>query len=237
MYADFRHRMPLRVRWAEVDKQGVVFNAHYLLYCDVCVTEYWRAVGVQYPDDFVLKGSDLFVRKSTVEYLSAAYYDDELEVCGRIARLGNSSMRFVVEIYRRRQYEAVLITAELIYVLHRTGVTYAAADFARNARADSSVRDHRTRGWQRMRIELGDWESMRQWAEPLRFAVFVEEQQVPADIELDSFDRSICACGRFRCRAAKRSAPAACCLTGTSGAWPWRSRRAAAASVARCSSP
>ena len=29
---------------------------------------------------------------------------------------------------------------------------------------------------------------MRQWAEPLRFAVFVTEQQVPADIELDSFD-------------------------------------------------
>ena len=111
MYADFRHRMPLRVRWAEVDKQGVVFNAHYLLYCDVCVTEYWRAVGVHYPDDFVSKGSDLFVRKSTVEYFSAAYYDDELEVCGRIARLGNSSLRFVAEIY-----EAVLITAELIYV-------------------------------------------------------------------------------------------------------------------------
>lgn len=116
MYADFRHRMPLRVRWAEVDKQGVVFNAHYLLYCDVCVTEYWRAIGVHYPDDFVAQGSDLFVRKSTVEYLSAAYYDDELEVCGRIARLGTSSMRFVTEIYRRRQYEAVLVTAELIYV-------------------------------------------------------------------------------------------------------------------------
>jgi len=116
MYADFRHRMPLRVRWAEVDKQGVVFNAHYLLYCDVCVTEYWRAAGVHYPDDFAAQGSDLFVRKSTVEYFSAAYYDDELEVCGRIARLGSSSMRFVVEIYRRRQYEAVLVTAELIYV-------------------------------------------------------------------------------------------------------------------------
>lgn len=116
MYADFRHRMPLRVRWAEVDKQGVVFNPHYLLYCDVCVTEYWRAVGVHYPDDFTAQGSDLFVRKSTVEYFSAAYYDDELEVCGRIARIGTSSMRFVVEIYRRRQYEAVLVTAELIYV-------------------------------------------------------------------------------------------------------------------------
>ncbi len=116
MYADFRHRMPLRVRWAEVDKQAVVFNAHYLLYCDVCVTEYWRAVGIHYPDDFAAQGSDLFVRKSTVEYHSAAYYDDELEICGRIARLGNSSISFVVEIYRRRQYEAVLVTAELIYV-------------------------------------------------------------------------------------------------------------------------
>jgi len=116
MYADFRHRMPLRVRWAEVDKQAVVFNAHYLLYCDVCVTEYWRAVGVRYPDDFAAQGSDLFVRKSTVEYFSAAYYDDELEICGRIAQLGTSSMSFVVEIYRRRQYEAVLVTAELIYV-------------------------------------------------------------------------------------------------------------------------
>ena len=116
MYADFRHRMPLRVRWAEVDKQAVVFNAHYLLYCDVCVTEYWRAIGLHYPEHFAAQGSDLFVRKSTVEYCSAAYYDDELEICGRIARLGNSSMSFVVEIYRRRQYEAVLVTAELVYV-------------------------------------------------------------------------------------------------------------------------
>ena len=39
-----------------------------------------------------------------------------------------------------------------------------------------------------MRIELGDWQSMRRWAEPLRFAVFVEEQKVPPEIELDSFD-------------------------------------------------
>src|SRR5688572_5062658 len=40
----------------------------------------------------------------------------------------------------------------------------------------------------RMRIELGDWQSMRQWAELLRFSVFVEEQHVPAEIELDAFD-------------------------------------------------
>ncbi len=39
-----------------------------------------------------------------------------------------------------------------------------------------------------MRVELGDWNKLRCWAEPLRFAVFVNEQQVPAEIELDEFD-------------------------------------------------
>ena len=36
-FADYRLRIPLRVRWAEADMQGVVFNAHYLTYCDVAV--------------------------------------------------------------------------------------------------------------------------------------------------------------------------------------------------------
>lgn len=38
------------------------------------------------------------------------------------------------------------------------------------------------------RIELGDWTSTRALAEPVRYAVFVDEQKVPADIELDEFD-------------------------------------------------
>jgi acyl-CoA thioester hydrolase len=115
-YADFRHRVSLRVRWAEVDKQGVVFNAHYLLYADVCVTEYWRSIGMRYPDDFTPLGTDLYVRKAMLDYRSAAYFDDELEVCGRIARIGTSSLEFHVEIYRRGQYEAVLVAGELVYV-------------------------------------------------------------------------------------------------------------------------
>jgi acyl-CoA thioester hydrolase len=115
-YQDFRHRMPLRVRWAEVDRQGVVFNAHYLLYCDVCVTEYWREVGLTYPDDFVRLGSDLYVRSATLDYRSAALYDDELEVCGRTARIGSSSLHFVVEIFRRGEQTVPLVTAALVYV-------------------------------------------------------------------------------------------------------------------------
>jgi len=40
----------------------------------------------------------------------------------------------------------------------------------------------------RLRIELGDWAALRERAQPVRFAVFVEEQRVPAEMELDEHD-------------------------------------------------
>lgn len=111
---DFHHAMPLRVRWAEVDPQSIVFNAHYLTYCDICITEYWRAIGVRYPEDVLhAHGVDIYVVKSTLEYHASARFDDELVVCGRMARIGRSSMTFRVEMYRGEQH---LITGEIIYV-------------------------------------------------------------------------------------------------------------------------
>jgi acyl-CoA thioester hydrolase len=115
-YIDFRHRLPLRVRWAEVDRQGVVFNAHYLLYADVCITEYWRAIGMRYPDAFLAQGCDLYARKAVVDFRAAAVYDDELEVCGRIARIGRSSLQFALELVRGGQTGALLAAIELVYV-------------------------------------------------------------------------------------------------------------------------
>lgn len=40
----------------------------------------------------------------------------------------------------------------------------------------------------RLRVELGDWSTMRAQAEPVRYAVFVEEQKVPVEMELDELD-------------------------------------------------
>ncbi len=58
--ASFTLLHPLRVRWAEVDRQDVVFNAHYLLYFDVAVAEHWRAMGFDYPRALVENGTDVF---------------------------------------------------------------------------------------------------------------------------------------------------------------------------------
>jgi YbgC/YbaW family acyl-CoA thioester hydrolase len=114
--ADFVCAPSLRVRWAEVDMQKIVFNGHYLTYLDTAIAEYWRGIGLPYPQGYVERyANDVYLRKATIEYLGSARYDDLLTICCRVARLGRSSMSFQFEIYREAE-EAALATAELVYV-------------------------------------------------------------------------------------------------------------------------
>lgn len=110
---EFRFAHRLRVRWAEVDMQGIVFNGHYLTYFDVGVTEYYRAIGQPYPDALAGTGTDLYAKKAEIEYHASARYDDLIDVCVRIARLGNSSFEFAVELYRG---DELLVSGSLVYV-------------------------------------------------------------------------------------------------------------------------
>jgi acyl-CoA thioester hydrolase len=110
---EFTFSHSLRVRWAEVDRQDVVFNGNYFLYFDVAITEYWRAIGFPYPEALVAQGGDFFAVKATAEYHGSARYDDVLDVCCRVGRIGRSSMQFVLAIYRGAEH---ITSGELIYV-------------------------------------------------------------------------------------------------------------------------
>jgi YbgC/YbaW family acyl-CoA thioester hydrolase len=117
--ADFVCASRLRVRWAEVDMQKIVFNGHYLTYIDTAIAEYWRGIGLPYPDGYVARyANDVYLRKATVEYLGSARYDEVLSVCCRVGRLGRTSMTFLSEIYRDEPDPGTepLVTAELVYV-------------------------------------------------------------------------------------------------------------------------
>lgn len=104
----------LRVRWAEVDRQDVVFNGHYFLYFDVAVAEYWRAIGLRYPQDFVEKyGTDIYAVKASAEYHGSATYDQMLDVGCRAGRIGRSSMQLLLGIWRGAEH---LTSGELVYV-------------------------------------------------------------------------------------------------------------------------
>ena len=88
MSDEFRHR--LRVRYVECDSQGVVFNAHYLAYFDLVMTELWRELGGY--QAMLADGVDMVVAEARVRYLAPLRFDDEFELVVRGIRLGNTSM-------------------------------------------------------------------------------------------------------------------------------------------------
>jgi acyl-CoA thioester hydrolase len=116
---DFAFFHPLRVRWAEVDMQAIVFNGHYLTYFDVAFTEYWRTLGLTNVVEQARQGQELFARKASIDYLAPARFDDELDIGVRCAGFGRSSIRFVLEIHRASEH---LISGELLYVYADTTI-------------------------------------------------------------------------------------------------------------------
>lgn len=91
----FHHRM--RVRWSETDAQGVVFNARYLDYADVAITEYWRAV--KFRDHANGAPLEFHVKKATVTWFAPIKPDELIEVMARTIATGITSMTQLVEIH------------------------------------------------------------------------------------------------------------------------------------------
>lgn len=101
--ADFTFLHPLRVRWAETDPQGIVFNGNYFLYFDVALTEYWRAAGIDIVNDLSGGEAESFAVSAHADFSAPAVFDEMIDVGVRLERVGNSSMRFAVGIFRGEQ--------------------------------------------------------------------------------------------------------------------------------------
>ena len=95
MAEPFRHT--IRVRYGECDPQGVVFNANWLAYFDIVITELFRE---RVPGDYTAmleSGTDMVVAEATVRFRGPAGFDDEVEFAATIARLGNTAMSTHIE--------------------------------------------------------------------------------------------------------------------------------------------
>jgi acyl-CoA thioester hydrolase len=90
----------LRVRYGECDPQGVVFNAHYLAYFDIALTEMWRHTMDGGYKEMTDRGVDLVVAEATCRYRAPAGFDDVLDIAMSVAHLGTTSMRTAIEITR-----------------------------------------------------------------------------------------------------------------------------------------
>lgn len=178
---DFRFFHRLRVRWAEVDMHKIVFNAHYLMYFDTAITDYWRALALPYEETMQRLEGELYVKKATVEYHASALFDDQIDIALRCARIGSSSMLFSGAIFRADQ---LLITGELVYVFADPAtqtsrpVPPQLRETLLGYEAGEPVVDVRT----------GDWATLGPDAARVRSEVFVREQGIPEAMEWDEAD-------------------------------------------------
>ena len=114
MKSDFRFHHDIRVRFADTDLQGIVFNANYLTYYDVAWTEYFRAVGFTW-NDLLALGVDTVLARTTMVFKSPARFDEITQVHTRVSKIGTTSLTFEFEIYPEGE-DRLINSANSLYV-------------------------------------------------------------------------------------------------------------------------
>jgi len=109
------HRERVVVRYQEVDLQNVVFNAHYLGWCDIAMASWFRrTIGWTGVGDAI----DWMLVKATLEWQGSATYGDTVDIDCGIARWGRSSFDVA---YRGTVEGAPVFTARITYVCVEPG--------------------------------------------------------------------------------------------------------------------
>ncbi|WP_076997768.1 YbgC/FadM family acyl-CoA thioesterase [Variovorax sp. KK3] len=180
---DYRFFHRLRVRWAEVDMQKIVFNAHYLMYFDTAIADYWRAMALPYEEAMHVLQGDLYVRKATVDFHASARADDMLDVGMKCVRVGNSSIIFHGGLFRGDDF---LVGCELVYVFAdpATQTSKPVPPLLRETLAAYEA------GESMRSVQTGSWAELGEGAGAVRRSVFIEEQRIPKELEWDEHDES-----------------------------------------------
>ena len=124
----FIHR--IRVRYAEVDGQGVVFNAHWLTYCDDACTRFMESLG--FGTDFWIKEFDVMLVAAQLEWTGPARFDDWIDVEVVPLRLGTKSfdLRYHASVDGR---SACTATITYVAVIPGTNTSVEIPDKVREA--------------------------------------------------------------------------------------------------------
>ena len=99
MPADFNVRIPVEVRWGDMDSYGHVNNAVYFTYCESGRMRYFEAIDLaSYRED---ESHGPAVVTAECQFLRQVHYPSHLEVGARATKVGRSS--FTLEYVIRRK--------------------------------------------------------------------------------------------------------------------------------------
>lgn len=115
--SDYPFAYQIRVRYSEIDAQGILYNAHYLTYFDVGITEYFRWLPWDLPAGGGPKeGDDFHLVKAIVDFKAMVVYDEIIDVCVRASRIGTSSISFDMALFGEKAEDDLRATGEVIWV-------------------------------------------------------------------------------------------------------------------------
>ena len=161
--------------------QRIVFNAHYLMYFDTAMSDYWRALALPYDASMHTLGGELYVKKASIEFHASAHADDQLDVALKCSRIGTSSLLFTGAIFRGEEH---LISGELVYV-------FADPATQTSKPVPTALRDIML-GYEAfdpmVQVTIGSWQTLAGEARQVRTEVFLEEQRIPVEMEWDELD-------------------------------------------------
>ncbi|MEK7402744.1 MAG: thioesterase family protein [Gemmatimonadota bacterium] len=115
------HELELRVRYAESDQMGVVYHAHYLVWCEMGRTELIRSlIGRSYAD-LEREGYALAVSELSIRYHGAARYDNRVRVRTSITEVRSRSVAFDYLITNAETGERLASAATTLIALDTRG--------------------------------------------------------------------------------------------------------------------
>src|SRR5437763_11691305 len=79
----------IRVRYAEIDGQGVVFNAHWLTYFDDACTRFMESLG--FGPDFWTREFDVMLVHAELDWSGSARFDEWVDITVQPAHIGTKS--------------------------------------------------------------------------------------------------------------------------------------------------
>ena len=87
----------VRVRYGECDMQKVVFNAHYMAYCDDAVDTWFRAVLAPDGSGFEALGFDFMLKTITITWQAPLVLGETGELACSVGRWGNASFDVAID--------------------------------------------------------------------------------------------------------------------------------------------
>ena len=108
-------RFGFRVRYVEVDYQGIVYFAHYVTYFDVAIHEFFRSLPYDYTSIRGATGTDFNIVRAVVEYRRPLRFDEQFEVEVTLGRIGRTSLTFTPAIWAEDEVDP-RATGEVVWV-------------------------------------------------------------------------------------------------------------------------